>query len=158
MFVDIELINSKNNNFKRTSMSVDLFTLIYRTDVPRELIEFTEKELQDEGARKMKIQKARDNHFKAVQRKQQALKDFLDTTSDIDWKLVNPYGLPLIGLAITYGIEFLLDTILEKRVYTPTELREIKNSVDYNLITLCRLFGHEDYSEKIRNYVQNYAS
>lgn len=74
-----------------------------------------------------------------------------------DWKSENAQGVPLIILSITYGIENLLDTILEKKVYPPNELRQIKNSLDQNIVTICRLFGRDSYSEKIRTYVQNYS-
>ena len=135
---------------------MDLFSLVYKTNVPRELIEFTEREQKDEEAKRQKIRKEEENHRKIVEQKHNDIANYLQMYPEIDLKIDNPYAMSLIALTVTYDIEFLFDQFLEKRIYSPNELREIKNSADYNLITICRLFEREKYAEKIRDYVKNY--
>lgn len=68
----------------------------------------------------------------------------------------NPnFGTNCLMLAITYQANNVLDYILSNKMFTPDELRAMKNSMDYNIITLARLFNNSYAENAIREYVKN---
>lgn len=74
----------------------------------------------------------------------------------LDLKYETSYGINLLILSILYDIDVLFNRFLSERVYSPDELRQIKNSDGYNLMAICRNFGKLQYMEKIKEYIQKY--
>ena len=74
----------------------------------------------------------------------------------LNLKKSNNYGTNLMILPITYEIDEIFIKILAEKIFSPDELREMKNSMGHNLITICRLFNKDRYSRLIRNYVKYY--
>lgn len=70
-------------------------------------------------------------------------------------KPLTPLMNPLM-LSITYKTNKVIDHILDNKMFTPEELRDMKNTMGYNLITLSKIFNNPEAEKKIRDYVLSY--
>lgn len=70
----------------------------------------------------------------------------------------NSCGLNLLMMSIVYNSEIVFNEFINEKIFTPDQLRSMKNSNGYNLITLCRYFDRVDFASRIRNYVSEYET
>lgn len=66
----------------------------------------------------------------------------------MNFMCMNPFMM-----AITYGQNFILEKVFSENLITPDELRAMKNSEDYNVIRLCKIFDNEEAEKMIKDYV-----
>lgn len=142
--------------FWNTDETVDPVRDISQEDPP-EVLTTDGKILRKDFARRLTIEL-----FKMISSnaEESDIRSFLDKhpIRSLLYMSYNSCGLNLLMMSIVYNSEIVFNEFINEKIFTPDQLRSMKNSNGYNLITLCRYFDRVDFASRIRNYVSEYET
>lgn len=137
-------------------MTQSLVDLIFFLETPQRHYAHFEFTRNSKGEVVPKFIPMADRDYQRILSSKRDLVNQRSVSDSLDLKYQTFQGINLLILSILFDIEPLFNRILSEKVYTPDELRQIKNSDGDNLMTICRNFKKLQYMDKIKSYISTF--
>lgn len=138
-------------------MTQSLIDLIFFLETPQRHYAHFEFNRDSKGEVIPKFCPMADRDYQKILSSKRDLVNQRSVSDSLDLKYNTFHGINLLIISILYDIEPLFNRILFEKVYTPDELRQIKNSIGDNLMAICRNFKKLQYMDRIKSYIQTFS-